>query len=113
MSQTVFKKTQRALVLSKMFLHTLPVRRFTVAEYHRMGEVGILGEDERVELLDGWIVTWIVNLMANMIEVYRAPLMLANGVPGYRSRTDFHPGEPIRPEAFPDLAIKLPIPLGV
>jgi Uma2 family endonuclease len=30
--------------------------RFTVAEYHRMGEVGILGEDCRVELIRGQIV---------------------------------------------------------
>ena len=31
-------------------------RRFTVLEYHRMGQVGILGEDDRLELLDGEIV---------------------------------------------------------
>lgn len=31
-------------------------RRFTVDDYHRMAEVGILTEDERVELLDGEIV---------------------------------------------------------
>jgi Uma2 family endonuclease len=31
-------------------------RRFTRAEYHRMGEVGILGEDDRVELIRGEIV---------------------------------------------------------
>ena len=31
-------------------------RRFTVAEYHRMAEAGILHEDDRVELLDGQIV---------------------------------------------------------
>ena len=31
-------------------------RLFTRAEYHRMGEVGILGEDDRVELIKGEIV---------------------------------------------------------
>lgn len=31
-------------------------RRFTVDEYHRMVAAGILGEDDRVELLDGQIV---------------------------------------------------------
>lgn len=30
--------------------------RFTVADYHRMGEAGILGEDSRVELIRGHIV---------------------------------------------------------
>jgi Uma2 family endonuclease len=31
-------------------------RRFTVEEYHRMAEAGILGEDDRLELVDGEIV---------------------------------------------------------
>lgn len=35
---------------------TRPRRRFTVDEYHRMAEVGILSEDERVELLEGDVV---------------------------------------------------------
>ena len=34
----------------------LPRRRFTVEEYHRMAEAGILGANERVELIDGEIV---------------------------------------------------------
>jgi Uma2 family endonuclease len=34
----------------------VPRRLFTVDEYHRMGEAGILGEDERVELIEGEIV---------------------------------------------------------
>lgn len=32
------------------------LRRFTVDEYERMGQVGILAENERVELIDGLIV---------------------------------------------------------
>jgi len=35
---------------------TLFLQPFTVDEYHRMGEAGVLGEDDRVELLDGEIV---------------------------------------------------------
>ncbi|PYN38466.1 MAG: Uma2 family endonuclease, partial [Candidatus Rokuibacteriota bacterium] len=31
-------------------------RRFTVEEYHRMGEAGILPEDSRIELVTGDIV---------------------------------------------------------
>ena len=34
----------------------LTTRRFTVDEYHRMAEAGILTEDDQVELLDGQIV---------------------------------------------------------
>jgi Uma2 family endonuclease len=33
-----------------------PVRRFTVDEYHRMIDAGILGANDRVELDNGWIV---------------------------------------------------------
>jgi Uma2 family endonuclease len=33
-----------------------PRRRFTVEDYYRMGEAGILGEDDRVELIEGEIV---------------------------------------------------------
>lgn len=31
-------------------------RRFTVSEYHQMAQAGILGEDDRVELIDGEVV---------------------------------------------------------
>ena len=34
----------------------IPRRRFTVAEYHRMAEVGIFHPDERVELIEGEII---------------------------------------------------------
>ena len=35
---------------------SFPVRRFSVAEYQRLGEAGILTEDDSVELLEGLIV---------------------------------------------------------
>jgi Uma2 family endonuclease len=35
---------------------SMPVRRFTVDEYHRMMQAGILTEDDPVELLEGLIV---------------------------------------------------------
>jgi Uma2 family endonuclease len=37
-------------------LPPVPVRRFTVEEYHRMIATGVFAEDDRFELLDGWII---------------------------------------------------------
>ena len=39
-----------------MALEVATTRRFTRAEYYRIAEVGILGEDDRVELIEGEIV---------------------------------------------------------
>jgi len=50
--------------------------RFTVEEYHRMGETGILGPDARVELIDGDIVTLSpigvrhANVVTNLTELF-------------------------------------------
>lgn len=35
----------------------LPVRRFSVAEYHQMIQSALLSEDDPIELLEGWIVS--------------------------------------------------------
>ena len=35
---------------------TLPRRRFTVEEYEQLVQVGILADDERVELLEGELI---------------------------------------------------------
>lgn len=37
-------------------LNLRPRHRWAVVEYHRMGEVGLLNEDSRVELIDGEII---------------------------------------------------------
>jgi hypothetical protein len=34
----------------------LPVHRFTVEEYHKLVEIGVLTSSDRVELIHGWIV---------------------------------------------------------
>ncbi|MBO0710685.1 MAG: Uma2 family endonuclease [Acetobacteraceae bacterium] len=45
--------TDLADILSR---HPVPRHRITLEEYHRLGRAGILGEDDRVELLDGQLV---------------------------------------------------------
>jgi Uma2 family endonuclease len=42
-------------VVMSRALESVAQRRFTVEEYHRMAETGILGPDERVELIRGFI----------------------------------------------------------
>ena len=36
--------------------HKVKRHRLTLEDYHRLGEAGILGEDDRVELLEGQLV---------------------------------------------------------
>ncbi len=51
--------SQAAITVTPAMLSVVPpvpVRRFTVDEYHRMFEAGILVEEDDVELLEGWIV---------------------------------------------------------
>lgn len=50
MSQVVYSEKREST------LEHLPNRHFSVKEFHRMGEIGILSEDERVELIDGRIL---------------------------------------------------------
>jgi Uma2 family endonuclease len=45
--------TRATDVLSR---HPVPRHRLTVADYHRLGHAGILGADDRVELLEGQLV---------------------------------------------------------
>jgi len=202
MNQTDFTEAKGTLL--QPLIYSLPVRRLNVAEYHRMAEVGILSEDEHIELIDGVIMqmsvegtkhsaiiskmavpfyesviegktllrvrnpivlndetepepdlalvktrerayylethprpddvlllievadttlvsdkkiklpryaaskieeVWIVNLVDNIIEVYREPIQLANGTAGYLTRTEFVKGDTLIPKALPSLEI--------
>jgi Uma2 family endonuclease len=66
---------------------TMTRRRFTVDEYYCMGEAGILE-------------TWLMNLPADRIEVYRDP-----APEGYRSITLVPRDGAVSPLAFPDVSI--------
>jgi Uma2 family endonuclease len=56
--------------------------RFTVAEYHRMAEVGILGEDSRVELIRGQIVDMAPIGAPHLGMVNRLNRLLAGALAG-------------------------------
>lgn len=66
---------------------TFPVRRFSVDEYHRMIETGVLTEDDRVELLEGWIVPNMVRRPRHDATIELIEAALRKCVPpGYRLR---------------------------
>jgi Uma2 family endonuclease len=83
-------------------------RRFTIAEYHRLGEVGILRTDERVELIEGEIVeVWLANVNTHRIEGYRRPERA-----GYAESRVFQEDDLLSIQAFPDVTFTVRELLG-
>ena len=83
-------------------------RKFTVDEYYRMAEVGILHPDERVELIDGEIILMVPigPLHAETVEHWSNVLKERVGGPyTVRSQNPVKLGENLEP--VPDLAIVL------
>src|SRR6266540_3167751 len=65
----------------------IPIRRFTVEEYQRLGEVGVLTGDDRVELLEGWIVGKMIHNPRHDATVDRANETITGRLPpGWRVR---------------------------
>jgi Uma2 family endonuclease len=65
-------------------LPPFPVRRFTVAEYHQMIQAGVLGEDDDVELMEGWIVPKMArnpahDAVVSIVTVDVFPRRIPNG----------------------------------
>jgi len=96
--------------MSDMAAELVP-RPFTVAEYHRMVEAGIIGSRERVELLDGLIVTmppigvphWAAHM--HVVQYLNDALRGRALVPGQIS---IPLGDLSEPE--PDIAVLAPLP---
>jgi Uma2 family endonuclease len=59
----------------------LSVRRFTVEEYERMGETGVLTEDDSVELLEGLIVRKITKNPLHDWTIDYLTRILGQGLP--------------------------------
>lgn len=58
-----------------------PLRPFSVDEYHRLVEVGVLTEDDPVELLEGWIVFKMPKNPRHDNAVFRVQQTLSRVVP--------------------------------
>jgi Uma2 family endonuclease len=90
--------------------------RFTVEEYHLMGEAGIFGEDDRVELIDGevlemspigWRHAWTVTTLTNLLGELRATLGLSYSLSVQNPVVLSLHGEP-----QPDLVLIKELPVG-
>ena len=88
-------------------------RKFTVAEYYRMAEAGILQPDERVELIEGEIIVmppigpghaWDVDLTGDLITRRLESSFIV------RNQNPIHLSDGAEPQ--PDLAILLRRPEG-
>src|ERR671933_842072 len=62
----------------KIAMNLLDIRLLTVQEYHRLAEIGILDEDERVELLAGQIVKMAAKGTAHGAVLKRTVELLQN-----------------------------------
>lgn len=62
-------------------MHTETTRkRFTVDDYYRMAEVGILGHTERVELIEGEVIEMSPIGSRHAMAVNRANMIFARGI---------------------------------
>ncbi len=89
----------------------LPTRRFTVSEYYRMAEAGILTEDDRVELIEGEIIQMspIGRLHAGTVDRLNHLFVVRLGdVAQVRVQNPLHLDEYTEPQ--PDLALLVPRP---
>src|SRR5262249_15455343 len=88
-------------------------RLFTVDDYHRMGEAGILREDERVERMEGEIVRMAPVGTRHMGWVINAPRLFITRL---GDRAVISPQNPVviqpRSEPQPDLVLLRPGPVS-
>ncbi len=83
----------------------LPLRKFTVEQYHRLGELGVLTPEDNVELLEGWIIEKINQRPIHGFLVRLLNDLFVNALPcGWICQCQL-PIATERSEPEPDLAI--------
>ena len=91
----------------------LQTRRFTVAEYYRMSELGILSPTEQTELINGEIIPMIAKGTAHTSAVLRTQEIFQEGI---RRRAFVKVQDPIRlndySEPEPDIVIAARDPMA-
>jgi Uma2 family endonuclease len=83
----------------------IPIRRFSVEEYHLMGEMGLLTEADRVELLEGWIVKKMIHHPRHSATISLASRTITSRLPGGWHVRGQLPISTRDSEPEPDLAI--------
>lgn len=97
-----------ALLVPSLFEAAHP---FTVDDYHRMGEAGILSADERTELIEGVVVTMSPIGSPHFAAVLRLERLLRDAVGGRAVVSVQGPVRlPPRSEPQPDVALLRPSP---
>ena len=93
------------IILNSEFAPALPIHRFTVDQYHQLGESGLLTPDDRVELLEGWIVEKMNHGPAHGFVVRFLNNWLQSQIPsGWICQCQL-PITTLRSEPEPDLAV--------
>lgn len=83
----------------------LPIARFSVDQYHRMIASGAFTEDDRLELIDGWVVTQMAKGPGHEFAVGRTDELLRDGIPpGWHVRNQT-PITLVSSEPEPDVVI--------
>ncbi len=86
-------------------LSLLPRSRFSVKQYHRMIETGILTENDRVELLEGWIVPMSPHRPPHATSVDYVQALIRPILPRARYVREQKPITTSDSEPEPDIAI--------
>jgi Uma2 family endonuclease len=82
-----------------------PVAQFTVEKYHRMIEAGAFTEDDRVELIEGWVVRQMAKGPAHAYATRQVDLLLSARVPAAWHVRNQEPITLATSEPEPDVAV--------